>query len=134
MSDPKTDLAKSWLNKAKRDLDTAHKLSIDPDPYLDTAVYHCQQTAEKAIKAYLVFHDRKFEKTHDIEVLLQLAIPFNNDFSKWLDAGDILTPYVAIYRYPGDIIEPTLEEFNEAYQSAERIYHFVKNLLPEDIR
>jgi HEPN domain-containing protein len=27
------------------------------EPYLDTAVYHCQQAAEKAIKAYLTYRD-----------------------------------------------------------------------------
>ena len=77
----KNKLVKSWLAKAKRDLETARRLSQEPDPYLDTAIYHLQQAAEKAVKGFLVFHDQRFEKTHDIEVLMQLAIVYNKDFS-----------------------------------------------------
>jgi len=34
------------------------------------AVYHCQQAAEKAVKAFLVHHGKTYERTHDIEVLV----------------------------------------------------------------
>jgi HEPN domain-containing protein len=39
------------------------------DPYLDTAVYHCQQAVEKALKAFLTYHDTEFEKTHGISLV-----------------------------------------------------------------
>ncbi len=81
MDEAKRDLVRAWLTKAQHDLASAHKLSTDPDPYLDTAIYHCQQAAEKAIKGFLVFHDQRFEKTHDIEALIALAIPFETQFS-----------------------------------------------------
>jgi hypothetical protein len=38
MDEAKRGLVQSWLNKARRDLDSAHKLSTDPDQYLDTAI------------------------------------------------------------------------------------------------
>jgi hypothetical protein len=38
MDETKRGLVQSWLNKARRDLDSAHKLSTDPDQYLDTAI------------------------------------------------------------------------------------------------
>jgi len=133
MSAAKNELVKSWLTKAKRDLESAQRLSQEPDPYLDTAIYHCQQAAEKAIKGFLVFHDHRFEKTHDIEVLMQLAIAYNKDFSSWLDAGDTLTPYVAAYRYPGDVIEPSKEEFAEALKLADGIVSFVIKSLPKEV-
>lgn len=44
-----------WLKKSKNDLKAAKKLVQNPDPLYDMAVYHCQQTAEKALKAYLVY-------------------------------------------------------------------------------
>jgi HEPN domain-containing protein len=55
MSEPKNELTQSWLKKAKRDLETARKLAKDPEPLLDTAIYHFQQAAEKALKGFLVF-------------------------------------------------------------------------------
>jgi HEPN domain-containing protein len=36
-----------WLIKAGHDLRSAERLLTDDPPLLDTAVYHCQQVAEK---------------------------------------------------------------------------------------
>ena len=45
---------RQWLHKADHDLRSAVLLmSGDEEPLLDTAVYHCQQAAEKVLKAYL---------------------------------------------------------------------------------
>jgi HEPN domain-containing protein len=134
MSDPKIDLTKSWLKKAKRDLETAQRLAKEPEPLLDTAIYHYHQAAEKALKGFLVFNNQRFEKTHDLSVLIQLAIPFNEKFSTLLDDGEILTPYVTTFRYPGEDIEPTKEEFDNAAKSANNIFNFIINLLPAEIR
>lgn len=57
MSDAKEELTRSWLVKAKRDLLSAEQLAGADFPLLDTAAYHCQQAAEKAIKGFLLFHD-----------------------------------------------------------------------------
>jgi HEPN domain-containing protein len=32
-------------------------------------MFHCQQAAEKALKAFLTFHDQPFRKTHDLASL-----------------------------------------------------------------
>jgi len=133
MDEAKQQLVQSWLIKAQRDLDTARKLSADPDPYLDTAIYHCQQAAEKAIKGFLVFHDQRFEKTHDIEVLVTLAISFDVRFSSWLDAAERLTPYAAAFRYPGEMLEPDRVEFDAALGAADGLYAFVLSSLPEEV-
>jgi len=76
-------LVQTWLVKAQHDLASARKLSAGPDPYLDVAIYHCQQAAEKAVKGFLVFHDQPFEKTHDVEVLVELARRYEPAFSAW---------------------------------------------------
>lgn len=49
MDEAKRGLVKAWLVKADHDLATARKMATEPDVYLDTAIYHCQQAAEKAI-------------------------------------------------------------------------------------
>jgi len=132
MTEAKHRLVKSWLLKAQRDLAAARKLANDPDPYLDTAIYHCQQAAEKAIKAALVLYDQPFEKTHDIRSLILLAITFENKFSDWLDVGGLLTPYATEFRYPGESLEPSPEEFQHALKSSEDFCSFILSLLPSD--
>ena len=57
----KQELVRNWLTVAQHDLAASGKLSTGPDPYLDVAIYHCQQTAEKALKGYLVFHDQPLD-------------------------------------------------------------------------
>ena len=133
MSDPKRELVRSWLAKAQRDLASARALAAADPPLLDTAVYHCQQAAEKAIKAFLVFCDCEFGRVHDLEALVIAAAPFAAAFWDWADAARRLTPYVRIYRYPGYADEPTPPEFGEALEDAEGIFAFVLSLLPEDM-
>lgn len=84
MDGAKRGLVQGWLIKALHDLATARKIRDDPDGYLDIAIYHCQQTAEKVIKGFLVFHDQRFEKTQDIRFLISLAAPYERQFSSWL--------------------------------------------------
>ena len=100
------------------------------------AVYHCQQAAEKAVKAFLVHHGRAYEQTHDIEVSVDLAAEINPAFSNLSDAADALTPYATRFRYPNATfaIEPLPSEFDEALQHAQTIYDFVLNLLPAEVR
>ncbi|MFN2508963.1 MAG: HEPN domain-containing protein, partial [Chthoniobacterales bacterium] len=66
MDDVQARLTREWLVKARNDLKNARIVSAVADGPLDTAIYHCQQAAEKAVKAYLTFQDEPFEKTHDI--------------------------------------------------------------------
>lgn len=53
MDEAKKELVKSWLAKAQHDLGSAQLLANNANPYFDTAIYHCQQAAEKALKAFL---------------------------------------------------------------------------------
>lgn len=73
----KLELVQNWLLKAQRDLLAARRLASGTDPFLDIAVYHCQQAAEKAVKGFLVYRDQPFEKTHDVEVLVSLRTAMN---------------------------------------------------------
>jgi HEPN domain-containing protein len=132
MADPAATEAKAWMCKAWRDLETARRAANGEPPFYDIAVYHCQQAAEKAVKAFLVHSGKPYEKTHDIEVLVDVACEIDSSFSKLADAADALTPYATRFRYPNATfaIEPLPVEYDEALQHAKAIYDFVLNLLP----
>jgi HEPN domain-containing protein len=133
MTEAKQELVQNWLTKAQQDLAVAHKLSSEPDPYLGAAIFCCQQAAEKAVKGFLVFYNQRFEKTHDIEALIAVAIPFEPNFSTWREIGARLTPYVAKFRYPGETMQPEPEEFQQALADAEGLYTFVLSVLPHGV-
>jgi hypothetical protein len=48
--DDKNELVKNWMVKGQHDLLAACKLSSDSEIYSDIAIYHCHQSAEKAIE------------------------------------------------------------------------------------
>jgi HEPN domain-containing protein len=129
----KDQLVKNWMIKAQHDLFAAQKLSSEADLYSDIAIYHCQQSAEKAIKGFLVLHDQIFPRTHDLRLLLQLAIVVNPDCQQYQEASELLTPYATEFRYPSDVMQPTEEELQEALEKAEEIFNFITSLLPSDI-
>ena len=134
MTDAKAQLVQSWLTKAQHDLASARVLAASDPPLLDTAIYHCQQAAEKAVKGYLVFCDQEFERVHDMEVLIRSAMSYATEFTDWIDVGIQLTPYARIYRYPGYATEPSREQFDQAMSAAEGLYSFVLSLLPQEMQ
>jgi Uncharacterized conserved protein related to C-terminal domain of eukaryotic chaperone, SACSIN len=130
MDQAKTEQVRSWLVKAGHDVASARKLADGDNPILDTAIYHCQQTVEKALKGYLVYCDQPFDKTHDLEILTRQAVSRNAGFAEWLETALELTPYATLYRYPGVEEGPEREEFEQAYAQALAFYDFVLSLLP----
>ena len=124
------------MEKSWRDLEMAHRAVAGTPPFYDMAVYHCQQSGEKAVKAFLVLRGISFEKTHDIEVLIELARGIEPGFGELMDAADVLTPYATRFRYPNATfaIEPLPIEFAEALGHAKCIYDFVLKLLPDRAR
>ena len=136
MADPFETEAKAWMEKAWRDLEMAQRAVAVMPPFYDMAVYHCQQSGEKAVKAFLVLRGLVFEKTHDIELLISLAREIEPGFSKLSDAADALTPYATRFRYPNATfsLEPLPAEFLEALDHAKSIYDFVLMLLPDRAR
>ena len=65
-----TDLGKQWLAKAHNDLLNAdNNLNSEIVPF-DTVCFHCQQAAEKLLKAYLLSRGLQPPFTHDLLFLL----------------------------------------------------------------
>jgi len=132
MTDAQSQLVQNWLIKAQHDLASARVLAASNPPLLDTAIYHCQQAAEKVVKGYLVYCDQEFGRVHDIEVLIRIAMSCVETFVDWIDVGIELTPYARVYRYPGSAADPSREQFDRAVTAAEGLYGFVLSLLPSE--
>lgn len=112
---------------------SARKLASGPDAYPDAAIYHCQQAAEKAIKGFLTFYGQRFEKVHNLPLLVAQAMMLRPGFSDLLDAAERLTPYATLFRYPGDILEPDPVELAQAMTDAAQFYAFILEILPQEV-
>lgn len=128
MVDDQRAEVEKWLTISRRDLQSAKALL--KELLLENVVYHCQQSAEKTLKAYLVHQGIVFPKTHDLDVLLDLCSPLDPDFRNLDDAADVLTPYATEFRYPSDSLEPEEEDARQAIEMAELILTFVTQKLP----
>ena len=131
MDESKRLLVRNWIIKSKHDLETAAKLASGYNPYLDTAIYHCQQAAEKAVKGFLILHDCSSPRTHDVGELIENAISVEPGISDYLEDGENLTPYAGRYIYPGEVMDPDREEFEEALKSARKIFDFILSKMPD---
>lgn len=133
MTSPKNQAIQKWFLIVESDLATAVKAASEPDPHYDTAMYHCQQAGEKAVKAYLVFHGLDFNKTHDIQLLIELAMSVDPTWEDWFPAAESLTPFATKYRYPDLTTDvPTKPEYEYAYEKADALYRHVLALLPPE--
>ncbi len=64
--------ARAWLQKAESDL-AAAELCLQAKTALDAACFHCQQAAEKSLKAWLIACETEFPFIHDLSKLLSLC-------------------------------------------------------------
>jgi HEPN domain-containing protein len=127
-------IVQAWLIRARNDLALAQFTFENRNDLLDTAAYHCQQAAEKAMKAILVSQNIQVPKTHDIRRLIQQAVAANPGLSVFLPDADLLTPLATAFRYPSDdeAPMPTLVQVQDALAAARRIYDFVLSVLPAE--
>ena len=58
-----------WIGKADTDYRTAERLIRDAGLFREPIAFHCQQAAEKYLKAFLVSRRVEFAKTHDLRHL-----------------------------------------------------------------
>lgn len=64
-----------WVLKAEEDMEIARSLAALAKPKRDGACFHCQQAAEKYLKALLQETGRAVPRTHELEDLLDLLLP-----------------------------------------------------------
>jgi HEPN domain-containing protein len=124
----------AWLRRARNDLDSAAILLEAPEPRPDSAVFHCQQAVEKSWKAFLVWHDVPFRKTHDLRELGESCVALDGSLRDIAEQAEQLTPFAWVFRYPGEPEEPSLDEAQEALAAARRAYEAVLARLPEEVR
>jgi HEPN domain-containing protein len=127
MAEPKRELVDAWLRAAMDDLGAAGKLIDGMPAFPGAALYHCQQCAEKALKAFLLLNDVEFEKTHNLSVLIELCADINIGFHDLADYAEALTPYATLYRYPDEVEAAEISQAARALEMARKIFVFVSS-------
>ena len=119
-----------WLRHAEEDLTTAETFLGHPHMPPRQSCWFAQQSAEKALKAALIFLQIDFRRTHNLNVLrdllpegwqLKAAHPDLSDLTRWAVEA----------RYPEDIQGVTKAEATEAVKQARSIWTSVSTALAE---
>jgi HEPN domain-containing protein len=129
----KEEFTREWVRKAEIDFKTAGHLCHGGPDFTEGTAFHSQQAAEKYLKAFLVWHQIEFQKTHDIEALLRLAGKVDDKIPEILGDTVILTPYGVDYRYPGEYPEVGMSDAERAFLLADRVRAEVRSRLPHHI-
>jgi HEPN domain-containing protein len=125
--------AKEWQRFAEMDLMSAeYLLKMRPVP-IEIICYHCQQSAEKYLKGYLVLHGMNPPKIHDLNQLQKLCANISDSFSDIADQCSDLTAYGVQPRYPMQLM---LEErdMQDSLISAKAIRDFIINIAPQMVQ
>ncbi|MFO0837099.1 MAG: HEPN domain-containing protein [Phycisphaerae bacterium] len=118
----------AWVEKAEEDAQVASALAaLNLQAYRSSIAFHCQQSAEKYLKACLINAGSVFPKTHDFETLLGLCAGIEPGFESLADAARGLQPYAVEVRYP--YATPKESETREALVHVETIRSFCRRLL-----
>ncbi len=123
-------VAREWQRYAEQDLASAeYLLAMKPKP-LEIVCYHCQQSAEKYLKAFLALHGIGIAKTHDLTALNKSCSTNDPAFSLIAEDCLELTDYGVQARYPFQL-DLTEVDVSTAIQCARRIADFVSARIPQ---
>jgi HEPN domain-containing protein len=91
-----------WVLLADKDLYAAELLLKDEYPLTNIVAFHCQQTIEKYLKAFLIERDVPIIKTHDLVKLNKMVLEIKNlDIDK--EKLVIINYVYTGSRYPGEL-------------------------------
>ena len=75
------EFVEPWIQRAENDISSANFLTEKMYPVpAEIVCFHCQQAAEKYLKAFLVYNDLEPPKTHDLIELARLCSNYDKDF------------------------------------------------------
>ncbi|MBI4803304.1 MAG: HEPN domain-containing protein [Elusimicrobia bacterium] len=126
MTAPKEEV-REWIRKAELDYASALILASGRKAFHEIVCFHCQQAAEKYMKAYLLLKGVRFPKIHDLERLIYLCSRESRSFKQLEDPAGILSVYAVDVRYPG--VDASAAEAGEALKAVRTIRRFARKYL-----
>ncbi len=117
------------MEKAAVDLRSARALLIAKIP--DSALFHCQQAAEKSFKAFLTWHKVPFRRVHDLEETGRACVSIDPSLAATAKRAEPLTAYAWKLRYPGEPYGPEMSEAEESLEIAREVFGEILRRLPE---
>jgi HEPN domain-containing protein len=113
-----------WVRKAEADLVGARKLVQQKEPLHDLVCFHCQQSAEKYLKAMVQESGLAVPRIHDLGALLLALLPRDGTLLSLRRKLLSLNKYSVEIRYPDK--SASKREAVAAVRNAEKIRRDVR--------
>jgi HEPN domain-containing protein len=121
-------LVKEWIYKGEEDFESArHLVKKAKKPVPDVVCFHCQQSIEKYLKAFLAQNNIEPPEIHDLQRLNNICLKVDKSFDQISEGLDVLNAYAVNFRYPGE--GATVRESKKAFQIAAKIRKILKSKL-----
>lgn len=118
---------REWMRYARDDLEVAQLLMDSQLRKREIICYHCQQSAEKYLKALLAKKDAPIPRTHILLTLVETAIDDSNAIKTLGPSLARLQPYAIAVRYPFQLeISDGTEE--KVVAAAESVAEFIEEM------
>lgn len=131
MSQVKLKDREIMMFKAKRDYEAA--ILLYRNELEEQAIYQFHQSAEKALKSYLIYKKTRLIKTHDLTMLLDICLDLDSSFEFLRNETENLTPYATIYRYMdmGFGLSPDTDKIEESKMDSIKVIEFIEEKFKE---
>ena len=113
-----------WVNYSEKDFIAAQFLMTATNPPIEIICYHCQQSAEKLLKAFLIKNDIIPSRTHDLNLLVNECVKIENTISILKKECNRLNDFGVNTRYPNNM-DLELEDAKIALKDAEKIKEYI---------
>ena len=125
MLNKKSRYIEEWLLFAKEDLAIAELASKADNIFNRSICYHCQQSAEKDLKAYIIFLDLPLQKTHNLAKLVEQIAEIDINVKVINEIAITLSEYITSARYPDDFEIISDEESKNAILFSKNIKEYI---------
>ncbi len=132
----KKEEGRRWLIQAERDFNALKDLATGSHYHL--VCFNAQQTAEKALKAFLYYQGKELIFTHSVTKLCEEATQYDDTFTALRKEIKTLDTYYLEARYPNALVDNIPAEFfdeddaREAIIMAKKTLEFVKERVKTD--
>ncbi len=114
-----------WIEFAKNDLLVARELQIEKHFVYRAILTHSQQSIEKYLKAFLLFHKQSNIRIHDLLILCKISENYDETFLAFeKDLTWVSVNYMQS-RYPDNFEDIDLEDAKQALNIATKFEKFI---------
>lgn len=125
-----------WFAQAEHNLEVAEN-NLKSNYYSD-ACFMAEQTAQIALKAFIIYHRKRLIWEHSVQELTRICSQYDKEFEKFIEYGLILDRYYIPTRYPDALPRPAIpfkiyieKDAKEALKFAKTIVETVRQKIQE---